>query len=120
MIPFLVLSKLVDLLNDEKTATQAREFQFDLVLETCIAIVRPRKELSEEYVEDLTKFCADPANRTADQIASIRVMMGRLLTLNRFGAYQLSETDKPKFFQYALEEEMRRMIKKDQDLPPRR
>lgn len=89
-------------------------------METCIAIVRPRKELTEEYTEDIKKFCADPANRTADQIASIRVMLARLLTLNRFGAYSLPENERTKFFHFALEEEMRRMIKKDQEMPPRR
>ncbi len=59
------------------------------MLETCIAIVRPRKELTEEYKSDVTKFVQEPEGRTADQVASIKVMLARLLTLNRFGAIAL-------------------------------
>ena len=117
-IPFLVLARLADLL--QSAPSEAREFQFDLALATCIAVVRPRQELTEEYVEDFRKFVAEPASRTQDQVASLRVLLARCLTLNRFGALQLSEADRSALFRLAAEEELRRMIKKDQAVPPRR
>ncbi len=73
------------------------------------------KKAVEEYTEDIQSFLKDPASRTADQTPSIKVLLARLLALQNKASLSLAEDETTKLIHFALEEEMRRMLKKDKE-----
>jgi hypothetical protein len=113
-VPFLILAKLAQMVA-EKPDSAFIGFQFNLVKETCIQIMRDGSRegfdirFCNEITENFIKYVDDPTVRTVDIIASNTVFLAQIYIA--FEAGYLKEKNAEymnKFFKCMLEEELRR------------
>lgn len=98
------------------------------VLNTCVQLVEQNESLKRQIIEQANSFAKNPANRTADIVPSIQVLIAQVIAcLELPEASQIIKNSDPqsdqgdlkleidvkKFCQSAVEEVMRRMQKKD-------
>ena len=113
-IPFLILAKLAQMKNANDKA-EFLNFQFDLVLQTCINIMKdasnPNFEtrFSDEVLKIYTGYMNDPATRTVDVVSSNPVFLMHLYVAIQAGYISKpAKTDFDSFYYRIIEEELRR------------
>jgi hypothetical protein len=115
IIPFMVLAKLAEMIN-EKPDSNFLRFQFTLVKETCIQILKDgsqdhfEEKFSDELIKAWKNYPDDPAARTVDVIAHNPVFLAQIYIAMEAGYIDKGDNafSIDKIFRRVIEEEMRR------------
>lgn len=113
-VPFLILSKLAEM-SYQKPDSNFLNFQFDLVKQTCIQIMKEssrkdfEKKLDENRLSLYENYITDTKLRTVDSIANNTVLLAQLYIIMESGL-KLPKNEEyfEEFFKSLLEEELRR------------
>lgn len=113
-VPFLILAKLAEM-SYQKPDSHFLSFQFDLVKQTCMQIMKESsrkdlvKKLDESVLNLYEKYIADTKLRTVDSIANNTVLLAQLYTIMESGVtLPKDEGYFDEFCKSLLEEELRR------------
>ena len=119
-IPFLVLEAALKKKFEEKK--EIYDKIYDLVLETCIQILKGNEEFQKQIKKSVTDFLAKPECRTIDVTASLKVFYAQMFTLTKIEGFEagmeapLNEENLNWIYRWAMEEQMRRFFKDKEPL----
>lgn len=114
IVPFLVLAKLAQKLSQKQS--EFLKFQFDLVRETCVQIMKEgsRKEFENRFDNDTLdvfyKYVLDPSVRTVDVIPNNTCFLAQLYIVKELeGDLKKDANYFDEFSKTLIEEELRRV-----------
>mmetsp|Transcript_7029 Transcript_7029/g.5282 ORF Transcript_7029/g.5282 Transcript_7029/m.5282 type:complete len:178 (+) Transcript_7029:281-814(+) len=121
-VPFLVLLRCLQKVSDEGQKEVFVRIK-DLVLRTCLELLRFNEEFRNGVVAMVKNFWLLPENRTADIVPSIEVMLAQMFCLMQLENYQqylgddfaLGEKELKLIFRLGVEEVVRRGINQNRE-----
>jgi len=115
-VPFLILAKLAEM-RHSKPDSEFLKFQFGLVKETCMRIMKDgskeefETKFNKEIIDLYNKYLEDTSARTVDIIASNTAFLTQVYIAIECGYLTKDESYIDKIFPILLEEEVRRRQK---------
>lgn len=114
-VPFMILAKLAGMLH-EKPESQFLAFQFKLVKETCVQLMKDgsQKDFTSKFDEEILdlyhKYEMDTSVRTIDSISNNTVFLAQLYIAQECGLPLSKDIHFDNFVKALLEEELRRKL----------
>lgn len=118
-IPYTVLYTCYEKYFQNKN--DINEKMLRLVKQTCVQIIKRHEVHAQRIIDALKAFQESPSGRTKDCIPNFRVFIAQVLSAIEAGVLDKSKDfDWMKIVRFLVEEEARRLLPKDHEVPTRR